>query len=99
MKKQNITSLIAIAVVGLFVGCTSSVDWQLQPSKSDLTYNVLANSWDEGIPLGNATVGSLLWQKDSALRMSLDRVDLWDLRPTDSLAGDNFKFAWLTIHV
>ena len=99
MKKQNITSLIAIAVVGLFVGCTSSVDWQLQPSKSDLTYNALANSWDEGIPLGNATVGSLLWQKDSALRMSLDRVDLWDLRPTDSLAGDNFKFAWVTSHV
>ena len=51
--------------------------------------------WDEGMPLGNATVGALVWQRDSALRLSLDRTDLWDLRPMDSISGPNNRFAWV----
>ena len=51
------------------------------------------------MPLGNATVGALVWQRDSALRLSLDRTDLWDLRPVDSLSGDNFRFSWVKEHI
>lgn len=47
------------------------------------------------MPLGNATVGALVWQRDSALRFSLDRTDLWDLRPMDSISGPNNRFAWV----
>lgn len=65
------------------------------PSASDLQFNALATTWDEGIPLGNATMGALVWQRDSALRFSLDRTDLWDLRPSDSLAGPRFRFDWV----
>ena len=68
---------------------------QRQISKSDLVFDKLASSWDEGVPLGNATIGMLVWQRDSVLRFSLDRTDLWDLRPTDSLSGDNFRFDWV----
>ncbi len=64
-------------------------------SKSDLHFNKPAVTWDEGIPLGNATVGELVWQKGEALRFSLDRTDLWDLRLLDSLKGPNFRFAWI----
>lgn len=69
------------------------------PSESDLTFPSLASSWDEGIPLGNAIVGALIWKHNSALRFSLDRVDLWDLRPVDSLSGNNYKFAWVKDHI
>lgn len=45
------------------------------------------------------TVGALVWQRDSSLRLSLDRTDLWDLRPVDSLSGDNFRFSWVKEHI
>lgn len=61
----------------------------------DLSFNNLATSWDEAIPLGNATIGSLVWQKDENLRISIDRSDLWDLRQSEELTGDGFSFAWL----
>lgn len=51
------------------------------------------------MPLGNATVGALVWQRDSSLRLSLDRTGLWDLRPVDSLSGDNFRFSWVKEHI
>ena len=35
-------------------------------------------SWDEAIPLGNGAIGCLIWGKSDALRLSLDRCDLWD---------------------
>ena len=51
------------------------------PSPHDLVFNRLATSWDEGIPLGNGMLGALVWKKDKHLRISLDRADIWDLRP------------------
>lgn len=79
-----------------FIGCNSSGNFcSVAPSSSDLTFSTLPQSWDEGIPLGNATVGALVWKRDSALRFSLDRTDLWDLRPVDSLSGDNYRFSWV----
>lgn len=65
------------------------------PTTNDLVFSSLATTWDEGIPLGNAVVGALVWQKDSSLRFSLDRTDLWDLRPMDSISGPNNRFAWV----
>lgn len=66
-----------------------------QAGDSDLQFTSLAESWDEAIPLGNGVVGALVWQHDSVLRFSLDRTDLWDLRPMDSIAGDHNRFAWV----
>ena len=83
----------------LLASCKSTYDCALQPSSSDLVYPSLATTWDEGIPLGNATVGALVWQKGDVLRLSLDRTDLWDLRPSDSLSGPNYKFSWVKEHV
>ncbi|HJD94160.1 MAG TPA: hypothetical protein K8W07_04165 [Bacteroides togonis] len=68
---------------------------QLTPNKYDLSFLNLSQTWDEAIPLGNATIGSLVWQKDNNLRMSIDRADLWDLRHSKELEGDGFSFKWL----
>lgn len=76
----------------------SSLNAQPSP-KHNLHFNALATTWDEGIPLGNATLGALVWQKEGQLRFSLDRSDLWDLRPMKGLDGPEFSYKWITDHV
>ena len=60
-----------------------------------LEFTELARSWDEGIPLGNGMLGALIWQKGDHLRFSLDRADLWDLRPMENLSKPEFSFKWV----
>lgn len=60
-----------------------------------LEFANLAKSWDEGVPLGNGFIGALIWQKNDHLRMSLDNVYLWDLRPMENLNSPEFKFSWV----
>lgn len=86
--------IILLFAAVFFVACNSN-HCPTTPSASDLVFPEIATSWDEGMPLGNATVGALVWANEGKLRLSLDRVDLWDLRPSDSLAGDNYKFSWV----
>jgi alpha-L-fucosidase 2 len=37
----------------------------------------------------------LVWQKNDRLRFSLDRADLWDLRPVPELKLPEWKFSWV----
>lgn len=83
--------LFAIA----FSSCTQTDEFFVTTRPTDMIFNELSQSWDEGIPLGNATIGALVWQRDSVLRFSLDRTDLWDLRPVDSISGLNNRFSWV----
>ncbi len=66
-----------------------------QESPHDLHFENLASTWDEAIPLGNGTVGALIWKKDGKLRFSLDRADLWDLRPMGNLKTPEWKYSWV----
>ncbi|AUI45419.1 hypothetical protein K0F60_17690 [Bacteroides fragilis] len=91
--------LLLLLCCGLWGSCSSYDYCPVTPSESDLVFTELARSWDEAMPLGNATVGALVWQRNSSLRLSLDRTDLWDLRPVDSLSGDNFRFSWVKEHI
>lgn len=86
--------LLAVAVAA-FTACRGTGDLVPTPRQTDLQFSKLSPTWDEGIPLGNATVGALVWQRGDALRFSLDRSDLWDLRPMDSLSGPNYRFDWV----
>lgn len=100
MDRYLLSRIILLTALTGLAACRSSVPvCRTQPTKSDLTFAKLASSWDESIPLGNATVGALIWQKGNNLRFSLDRTDLWDLRPSDSLRGEEFRFAWVKEHI
>ncbi|MEG1634269.1 MAG: hypothetical protein RR388_01435, partial [Rikenellaceae bacterium] len=92
MNKLIVPMLISSTL--LLQGCVSE-KLEATPNPNDLVFNDLALSWDEAMPLGNAFVGALVWQRDSCLRMSLDRIDVWDQRPSDSLQGDNFSYKWV----
>lgn len=48
-----------------------------------------------GHPLGQRDVVALVWQKGDNLRISLDRADLWDLRPMDNMGKPEFSFKWV----
>ena len=52
------------------------------PESLDLKLSAPIRSWDEAIPLGNGLTGGLLWGEKNVLRLSLDRGDLWDERPS-----------------
>ncbi len=67
----------------------------LQESPHDLHFENLADTWDEAIPLGNGMLGALIWKKEGKLRFSLDRADLWDLRPMENLKTQEWKYSWV----
>lgn len=90
--RKNLLGIFLCALPGWLAAQTSL---PVQAGPYDLVFPDLARSWDEGMPLGNATLGSLVWQKDSALRLSLDRVDLWDLRPMENLQRKEFSYDWI----
>ena len=54
-------------------------------------------SWDEAIPLGNGTMGVLLWGETNTLKLSLDRGDLWDERPSKRFTEVRDQFNWRTM--
>jgi alpha-L-fucosidase 2 len=83
------------ALLTLFPGLNCGRTGPLTPSAADLVFEKLPGSWDEGIPLGNGLVGALVWQNGRRLRLSLDRADLWDLRPMESLDTAEWKFRWV----
>jgi alpha-L-fucosidase 2 len=63
----------------------------------NLVFDSLAKRWDEAIPLGNGWLGALVWQKNETVRISLDRVDLWDDRPMPEI--DKLRFSWVVEQV
>lgn len=93
MRTRRLLSLLSI-VASLSV-LPLHAELKVEPSKHDLQFKDLAQVWDEALPLGNAVVGALLWEKGGNVRMSLDRVDLWDLRPVDTFKGEKFSFKWI----
>ncbi|MFV0553152.1 MAG: glycosyl hydrolase family 95 catalytic domain-containing protein [Mangrovibacterium sp.] len=86
--------LVLFTLVGGFFSCQQE-KITTKKSKNDLVFSELATRWDEAVPLGNATLGALVWQNGENLRFSLDRVDLWDLRPMDNLDTPAWKYTWV----
>jgi len=57
-----------------------------------LHYKTPATVWDEAMPLGNGLLGALVWGDGKPLRISLDRTDLWDLRPVPEFHGKDYSY-------
>jgi len=68
-------------------------------AEHDLAMHQLPTRWDEGIPLGNGILGALIWDNGGRLRFSLDRADLWDLRPMKGLHRPEFSYEWVARQV
>ncbi len=91
--QRKLLHILFVVLVTLIAHLVSA-----QPKPSDnLQFDSLATRWDEGMPLGNGWLGELIWKKDNKLRISLDRVDLWDDRPMPTI--DKLKFKWVVAQV
>jgi alpha-L-fucosidase 2 len=87
---------LQLIVLHLFIGLGLNQATAKPPLPShNLSFQHLASSWDEAIPLGNGMLGALVWQKEDRLRISLDRADLWDLRPMENFTKAEFSFKWV----
>jgi len=80
----------------LMIGvCASLALGDVPGPEWDLVYDQPAMVWDEALPLGNGLLGALVWGDGSPLRISLDRTDLWDLRPVP--AFERPEYNWKTM--
>lgn len=100
MKHLIKTLTISIFFVIGLLACNQNEDLEIHvdPGENDLVFNDLAKTWDEGMPIGNGLIGGLVWQKDSNLRISLDRSDIWDLRPSKAFADKDINYQWAYNH-
>jgi len=85
-------------IFGQIIPFLGAAELPLQPLPHDLVFQSLALRWDEAVPLGNGMVGALVWKNGSRIRISLDRADLWDLRPMENVSTPEWKFRWVVGH-
>ncbi len=95
IQMLNITAILIFVV--LFFGCTKPKTGSdnVTTQGHGLSFDYIPVSWDEAIPLGNGMLGALVWQKDGNLRLSLDRADLWDLRPIEIKDTAIWNYNWI----
>src|ERR1022692_4816192 len=84
-------SILLAAALPLAVPAASLPDGSL-----NLKLQAPIKTWDEAIPLGNGLLGGLVWGEDNILRLSLDRGDLWDERPSQRHVALHDRFNWAT---
>ena len=59
--------------------------------KYNIEYDAPIANWDEALPLGNGKIGCLIYG-DGPIRLTLDRVDLWDSRPHPATQEEGFCY-------
>ncbi len=94
-RGRNFRLAIGLAILAAIAGCDAPKEAPGPAARHDLVFGGLASTWDEGLPLGNGLIGALVWRKGDAVRLSLDRADLWDLRPMKGLDRPEFRFSWV----
>ncbi len=99
---HNALTLVGRSVLLLLLGLCLTNAAQQNASRlpdPDLNLRLAApiQTWDEAVPLGNGTMGVLLWGESNTLRLSLDRGDLWDERPSKRFLEVRDQFNWKTM--
>ena len=54
-----------------------NIDHQSLVSRGDLHYDTAAPRSEEGLPIGNGRMGTLVWTKPTALKLQINRVDVF----------------------
>jgi hypothetical protein len=55
----------------------ASIDYRKLVSRADLHYDKPVSRSEEGIPVGNGRMGSLVWTTPQAIRLQINRVDVF----------------------
>jgi glycosyl hydrolase family 95 len=76
---RRVASLLVILCIACscFAGAMVNVDYRALVSRADLDYDKPARRSEEGHPIGNGRMGSLVWTTPSALHFQINRVDVF----------------------
>ena len=90
---MHISKLVKTYLSSILAGLALAAFACGQPeAEHGLNYKTPAMVWDEAMPLGNGLFGALVWGDGKPLRISLDRTDLWDLRPVPEFQGKDYSY-------
>ncbi|MGV3599826.1 MAG: glycoside hydrolase N-terminal domain-containing protein [Dyadobacter fermentans] len=93
---KDIKRCFLFQILSVCAGLLCMTTVRAQPAaKHNLHFDKLAKVWDEALPLGNGTIGALIWEREGKLRFSLDRADIWDMRPMAGLHREEFSYKWV----
>ena len=76
---RSLVPLFILAATGLAAANPGllKVDFSKLVSRADLNYDKPASRSEEGMPVGNGSMGSLVWTSPSALKFQINRVDVF----------------------
>ena len=81
-----IKSLLRSVIIYAFASTLFAAD-------HNLYFDSPITRWDEALPLGNGIMGCLVWGNGQPFKLSLDRADLWDLRPVPEWSSPDYNYA------
>ncbi|MDP2896007.1 MAG: hypothetical protein Q8Q12_05535 [bacterium] len=71
------------------------VDYRSLVSRADLHYDEPVTRSEEGMPVGNGRMGSLVWTAPTALRFQINRVDVFaENCETNSFPARDSDYGW-----
>ncbi|MCP4642367.1 MAG: hypothetical protein GY851_18115 [bacterium] len=87
--------LLSVALLGVWAvsGAAEAVDSGGPLPEHNLRFETAVTVWDEALPLGNGLLGALVWGDGKPLNISLNRTDLWDVRPVPEFHSDEYSYA------
>ncbi len=105
MNKNLMVLLFALIISGW--GCTENpstnveqdsglmgMDYRRLVSEADLVYDEPVTRSEAGMPVGNGTMGSLIWTTPSSLKMQINRVDVFAMnKSTNSFPRRHTDYA------
>ena len=96
VTKQTGSLKQAIICAALGWTCLAGLSQAASLPDSSLNLKLAApiTTWDEALPLGNGLMGTLVWGETNLVRLSLDRGDLWDERPSKRFVEVKDRFTW-----
>ncbi len=91
---RNMRKATTIVALIFFLVCTPAkkTEPELVRPQYSLEYETPAEVWDEAMPIGNGLLGALIWGDGNPLKISLDRTDLWDLRPVPEFNSPEYSY-------
>ena len=75
--KKIVVVLAVVAGLLCWKNGSASVDYATLVSRADLHYDQPVSRSEEGIPVGNGRMGSLVWTTPEAIRLQINRVDVF----------------------
>src|SRR4051795_2422182 len=69
--------LLLVVLTGFACAEPLKIDYRALISRADLDYDKPATRSEEGMPIGNGRMGSLVWTTPSAIHFQINRVDVF----------------------